>query len=73
MGSKVTLTASDGFKLGGYRAEAQGASKGALVVIQEIFGVKHHIRAMCDRFTRRARFRLRAFERPEILCVMDCD
>src|SRR5262245_28337774 len=42
MGSKVTLTASDGFKLGGYRAEAQGASKGALVVIQEIFGVNHH-------------------------------
>jgi carboxymethylenebutenolidase len=50
MGSKVTLTASDGFKLGGYRAEAQGAPKGALVVIQEIFGVNHHIRAMCDRF-----------------------
>jgi len=50
MGSKVTLTASDGFKLGGYRAEAQGTPKGALVVIQEIFGVNHHIRAMCDRF-----------------------
>jgi carboxymethylenebutenolidase len=50
MGSKVTLTASDGFKLGGYRAEAQGTPKGALVLIQEIFGVNHHIRAMCDRF-----------------------
>ena len=50
MGNKITLTASDGFKLGGYRAEPQGKPKGGLVVIQEIFGVNHHIRAMCDRF-----------------------
>jgi len=50
LGTNITLTASDGFKLGGYRAEAQGKPKGGLVVIQEIFGVNHHIRAMCDRF-----------------------
>ena len=50
MGTHITLTASDGFKLGGYRAERQGKAKGGLVVIQEIFGVNHHIRAMCDRF-----------------------
>ena len=50
MGNKITLTASDGFELGGYRAEPQGKPKGGLVVIQEIFGVNHHIRAMCDRF-----------------------
>ena len=50
MGSNVTLTASDGFKLGAYRAEPQGQPKGGLVVIQEIFGVNHHIRAVCDRF-----------------------
>ena len=49
MGSKITLTASDGFKLGGYRAEPQGKPKGGMVVIQEIFGVNHHIRAVCDR------------------------
>ena len=49
MGSKITLTASDGFKLGGYRAEPQGKAKGGMVVIQEIFGVNHHIRAVCDR------------------------
>jgi len=50
VGTPISLTASDGFKLGGYRADPQGGAKGALVVIQEIFGVNHHIRAMCDRF-----------------------
>ena len=50
MGQDITLTASDGFKLGAYRAEATtGAPKGAIVVIQEIFGVNHHIRSVCDR------------------------
>lgn len=50
MGTHITLTAADGFKLGAYRADAQGKPKGGLVVIQEIFGVNHHIRAVCDRF-----------------------
>ncbi|HVG50777.1 MAG TPA: dienelactone hydrolase family protein [Xanthobacteraceae bacterium] len=50
MGSHITLTSSDGFKLGAYRAEPTGTPKGGLVVIQEIFGVNHHIRAVCDRF-----------------------
>lgn len=50
MGTQISLTASDGFKLGGYRAEPAGKPKGGLVVIQEIFGVNHHIRAVCDRF-----------------------
>lgn len=49
MGQDITLTASDGFKLGGYRADPAGAPKGAIVVIQEIFGVNHHIRSVCDR------------------------
>jgi carboxymethylenebutenolidase len=50
LGSHITLTSSDGFKLGAYRAEPTGTPKGGLVVIQEIFGVNHHIRAVCDRF-----------------------
>jgi carboxymethylenebutenolidase len=50
LGTQVTLTASDGFKLGAYRADPTGKPKGALVVIQEIFGVNHHIRAVCDGF-----------------------
>ncbi|MDQ7246607.1 dienelactone hydrolase family protein [Dongia sedimenti] len=50
MGQTIGLKASDGFLLGGYRADPQGKPKGGLVVIQEIFGVNHHIRNVCDRF-----------------------
>jgi carboxymethylenebutenolidase len=50
LGTKITLTASDGFKLGGWRADPPGKPKGGLVVIQEIFGVNHHVRNVCDRF-----------------------
>ena len=50
MGRDITLSASDSFELGAYRADPAGSPKGALVVIQEIFGVNHHIRAVCDRF-----------------------
>ncbi|TKT71049.1 dienelactone hydrolase family protein [Afipia massiliensis] len=49
MGHSITLTASDGFKLGGYRADPASAPKAAIVVIQEIFGVNSHIRNICDR------------------------
>ena len=49
MGKHFSLTAADSFKLGAYRADPSGAAKGAVVVIQEIFGVNHHIRAVCDR------------------------
>jgi carboxymethylenebutenolidase len=49
MGQDITLTASDGFQLGGYRADPAAPGKGAIVVIQEIFGVNHHIRSICDR------------------------
>ena len=49
MGQDIKLTASDGFQSSGYRADPAGAPKGAIVVIQEIFGVNHHIRSVCDR------------------------
>ena len=49
MGKHVSLAATDHHKLGGYRADPQGTPKGGLVVVQEIFGVNHHIRAVCDR------------------------
>ena len=45
----LTLTASDGHTLGAYRADPAGAPRGAIVVIQEIFGVNSHIRSICDR------------------------
>jgi len=50
MGQMITLTAADGFELGAYRADPDGAPRGGLVVLQEIFGVNDHIRATCDRY-----------------------
>lgn len=44
------LTASDGFRLGAYVAQPAAKARGAIVVIQEIFGVNAHIRAVCDGF-----------------------
>ena len=49
MGKHFSLVASDSFKLGAYRADPSGPPKGGIVVIQEIFGVNHHIRAVSDR------------------------
>ena len=48
MGKHFSLVASDSFKLGAYRADPSVPAKGGMVVIQEIFGVNHHIRAVCD-------------------------
>ena len=45
----TNLIASDGHEFGAYRAEPEGAPRGGVVVIQEIFGVNAHIRAVCDR------------------------
>jgi carboxymethylenebutenolidase len=49
MGEIVQLTAADGFKFSAYVAGPLDATKG-VVVVQEIFGVNHHIRDMADRF-----------------------
>jgi carboxymethylenebutenolidase len=45
----TNLIAWDGFALSAYTAGP--ASTKGLVVIQEIFGVNHHMRDMCDRFS----------------------
>ena len=50
MGQRLTLTADDGHSFGAYRADASGAARGGIVVLQEIFGVNVHIRDVCDRF-----------------------
>ena len=50
MGEKLTLHADDGHKLAAYRATPAGTPRGALVVVQEIFGVNAHIRRVCDGF-----------------------
>jgi carboxymethylenebutenolidase len=49
MADTITLTASDGHRLSAYRAGPPDARK-ALVVVQEIFGVNHHMRNVSDRF-----------------------
>ena len=49
MGQITELTAADGHSFSAYRAGPDGAKSG-LVVAQEIFGVNHHMRAVCDRF-----------------------
>ena len=50
MGTNLKLTASDGHKFGAYRVDPAVTPKGGIVVIQEIFGVNHHIRSVADRF-----------------------
>ena len=49
MGIPLKLKAADAFQLGAYRADPKGTPKGRVVVVQEIFGVNHHIRSVCDR------------------------
>ncbi len=46
----LTLTAADGHSLAAYRAVPEGKPRGALVVLQEIFGVNSHIRSVADGF-----------------------
>ena len=50
MGTWIELTAADGVTIKGYRADPAGKTRGGLVVVQEIFGVNSHIRAVCDGF-----------------------
>ena len=50
VGEMISLTALDGFELAAYRAEPAGTAKGGVVVVQEVFGVNSHIRAVCDRY-----------------------
>lgn len=48
MGKMIELTASDGHRLSAYRADPAGKPRGAIVVIQEIFGVNSHIKSVAD-------------------------
>src|SRR3954462_12784833 len=48
MGKNIELASSDGFKLGAYRADPAGKARGGIVLVQEIFGVNHHIKKVAD-------------------------
>ena len=52
MGSMIELKAADGHKLAAYRAESAGTARGAVVVIQEIFGVNSHIKGIADGYAK---------------------
>ena len=44
----IEIKAADGQSFDAYVAQPQGKPRAALVVLQEIFGVNHHIRAVAD-------------------------
>jgi carboxymethylenebutenolidase len=48
MGKFIDLKSADGFVFPAYVAEPAGQPKGAVVVLQEIFGVNSHIRSVAD-------------------------
>ena len=52
MGESVKLKANDGNELSAYVARPEGTPKGAVVVVQEIFGVNSHIRSVADGFAK---------------------
>ncbi|RRA47228.1 dienelactone hydrolase family protein [Acidipila sp. EB88] len=44
------LQAADGHTLDAYVASPEGTPKAAVVILQEIYGVNHHIRSVADRY-----------------------
>ncbi|MBI2771803.1 MAG: dienelactone hydrolase family protein [Burkholderiales bacterium] len=48
MGSFIELKSADGFSFPAYEARPSLKARGAVVVLQEIFGVNSHIRAVAD-------------------------
>ena len=52
MSEWTQLTAQDGHKLSAYVARPEGTPIGALIVIQEIFGVNSHIRSVADGYAK---------------------
>ena len=50
MGELTTIMARDGHEFQAYLAAPSGKPRGAIVVLQEIFGVNSHIRAVTDGF-----------------------
>ena len=52
MGEWIKLKASDGHEFDAWKASPAGAPKGAVVVIQEIFGVNAHIRDVAEGYAK---------------------
>ena len=52
MGQMIELVSKDHFKNVAYVAHPAGKAKGAVVVLQEIFGVNAHIKAVADGYAK---------------------
>ena len=52
MSEWIKLKAADGHELGAYVARPKGEAIGALVLIQEIFGINAHIRGVADGYAK---------------------
>ena len=50
MGEMIRMTMPDGAEIAVYHALPDGARRGGLVLVQEIFGVTDHIRELCDEY-----------------------
>ena len=50
MGETIQLTAADGHTFDVYKAMPSGTPKGAILVIQEIFGVNSHMKEVADSY-----------------------
>jgi carboxymethylenebutenolidase len=48
MGSQIQLVATDGHTSTAYLSQPEGKPKGAVVILQEIFGVNSHIQSVAD-------------------------
>ncbi|MDX1513769.1 MAG: dienelactone hydrolase family protein [Gammaproteobacteria bacterium] len=48
MGESISLQASDGHRLGAYRASPSAPARGGIVIVQEVFGLNVHVRSVCD-------------------------
>ena len=52
MSDRIKLKAQDGHELGAYVARPKGETIGALVLVQEIYGINSHIRSVADGYAR---------------------
>jgi carboxymethylenebutenolidase len=50
MGQMIRLQAEDGHAFDAYEALPMDVSRGAIIVVQEVFGVNAHIRDVCEAF-----------------------
>lgn len=48
MGSRMELTASDGYILSADRADPPGEARGGIVIVRKVYGVNDHVRGGCD-------------------------